>query len=461
VRPLALGLLVAAALAAAAGGVQGASAAGGPLVFWSCSPGPDDCSGWYRTNVTISWSYSASGLTGGSCGPRTVESDTNGISINCTLQYGASTVSTNVSIKRDSTPPEVTSANAGRAPDVNGWYNHPVAINFGGSDETSGIAGCAFPTYSGPDSGTASVAGTCNDNAGNTSGPLNFGFKYDGTPPKVTGATPSRKPDANGWFNHPVDFHFTGEDQVSGVAGCSAATYKGPDSKAAALKGTCQDNAGNTSAETPTTFKYDATAPAFPRLASQIQGGHVVLTWNTSPDVKTVLVERVLDKRGAKPKLVFKGHGRSWIDRSVRDAGKYRYAVTVIDEAGNRSGRMVRAGRSSGTAAPVTRKATRGASKAAFLPADGARVHGPVELHWAKVPKATYYNVQLRRNGVKILSIWPLSSTLVIPLSWSYGGAAQRLAPGTYRWDVWPGYGARSAAKYGKLIRTSHFVVVR
>ena len=50
---------------------------------------------------------------------------------------------------------------------MNGWYNHPVGVSFAGSDATSGLAGCSTTTYSGPDSGNASVAGTCTDNAGN------------------------------------------------------------------------------------------------------------------------------------------------------------------------------------------------------------------------------------------------------------------------------------------------------
>jgi hypothetical protein len=460
VRPLALAALALASLAiAAAGGIQGASAAGGPLVFWSCSPGPDDCSGWFRSDVTISWSHTSS-LTG-NCASSTISSDTTGTRITCTLQAGSSTVTTSVTISRDATPPAVTSVNTARPPDVNGWYNHPVAINFGGEDGTSGISGCAFPTYSGPDSATALVKGSCTDNAGNTGGGMDFSFKYDGTPPKVTGATPTRPPDANGWFNHAVDFHFTGDDPVSGVAGCSSASYKGPDSNAAAIKGTCQDNAGNTSAETPETFKYDATPPAFSRLTSEVHDGQVHLSWKAGADVKTVLVERVPVKKGAKPKLVFKGRARSWVDRSVRDPSAFRYEVTVIDEAGNRSGRVVRPGGASGTASAKARGTTPPASRAAFLPADGARVHGPVQLRWPKVAKATYYNVQLRLNGVKILSTWPVTSTLVVPLSWSYGGKVQRLVPGVYRWDVWPGFGNRSAATYGKLLRTSHFVVVR
>ena len=58
-------------------------------------------------------------------------------------------------------------------------------------------------TYSGPDSGSASVTGTCRDNAGNVSATASFGLRYDTTAPTVT-AKLSRAPDENGWYSHAV-----------------------------------------------------------------------------------------------------------------------------------------------------------------------------------------------------------------------------------------------------------------
>jgi hypothetical protein len=68
--------------------------------------------------------------------------------------------------------------------------------------------------------------------------------------------------------------------------------------------------------------------------------------------------------------------------------------------------------------------------------------------------------VQLWRNG-RILSAWPGNASLRLPKSWSYGGRRYRLQPGRYRWFVWPGFGPRAAKKYGRLIGSSTFVVVR
>ena len=119
---------------------------------------------------------------------------------------------------------------------------------------------CTSATYDGADSATASVAGTCTDKAGNTSGPFGFGLKYDETAPQVTAGTPRRGPDVNGWYNRAVAFDFEGADATSGIAACPSVTYSGPDGGAASLTGRCTDRAGNSS-DRAFGLKYDATAP--------------------------------------------------------------------------------------------------------------------------------------------------------------------------------------------------------
>ena len=61
-----------------------------------------------------------------------------------------------LTIKIDKTAPSVSGAALARAPDSNGWFNHPVAAAFSGQDAVSGIAGCSSPTYAGGDSASAS-----------------------------------------------------------------------------------------------------------------------------------------------------------------------------------------------------------------------------------------------------------------------------------------------------------------
>ena len=49
---------------------------------------------------------------------------------------------------------------------------------------------------------------------------------------------------------------------------------------------------------------------------------------------------------------------------------------------------------------------------------------------WGAVPKATYYNVQLYRNGKKILTAWPTTTSFRIERSWRFDGRVQRLTSG-------------------------------
>ena len=73
-------------------------------------------------------------------------------------------------------------------------------------------------------------------------------------------------------------------------------------------------------------------------------------------------------------------------------------------------------------------------------------------LTWRARPKVKYYNLQLFRNGRKVLSTWPTVAHYTLKQSWRYRGHTYKLAPGRYRWYVWPGYGPRAAHRYGRML---------
>ena len=234
----------------------------GPVVTATPSRAPDS-NGWY--NHALSVSFAGTDATSGieSCvapqsysGPDSANATVSG---SCRDRAGNTTVRV-LPLSYDATAPTVTGASASRGPDHNGWYNHALSIAFAGADATSGIDSCTQTSYSGPDSQTGSVSGTCRDRAGNTSGNSSFGFRYDGTGPVVT-ATPSRNPDSNGWYNHALSVSFAGTDATSGIDSCVAPqSYSGPDSQNASVSGSCVDRAGNTSVRS-FALSYDGTAP--------------------------------------------------------------------------------------------------------------------------------------------------------------------------------------------------------
>jgi hypothetical protein len=237
-----------------------APAASADPVTWSCNSGACS-SGWYTVNVVVAFFVSPDPTIVGTpgCGVFSVTSDTTGQSFQCRVDYntGGSYSTPLITVKKDHIPPTVTGGSPTRGPDANGWYNHPVGINFTGSDATSLVASCSGTSYGGPDSASASFSGTCTDNAGNVSAPASFGpIKYDATRPSVSVAL-SRGPDSGNWYNHPVDFHATGSDNLSGIVSCTSGTIGGGGSASAS----CTDNAGNVGSA-GVGVNYDAGAPS-------------------------------------------------------------------------------------------------------------------------------------------------------------------------------------------------------
>jgi len=222
-----------------------------------------NANGWYAAPVTVSFT-GADALSGlDSCdaaksygGPDSSGATVGGV---CKDKAG-NTQTASLGLKYDATAPQAT-ASASRAADANGWYNHAVAVGFGGTDSTSGIAACSnAQTYTGPDISSVSLSGSCSDQAGNAGTPAAVTLKFDATKPQVTDAVAVRPPDRAGWYSGPIAFAVQATDAMSGVETCPRVSYSGPDDGAASFAASCADLAGNRGVrEMP--LRYDATAP--------------------------------------------------------------------------------------------------------------------------------------------------------------------------------------------------------
>jgi hypothetical protein len=416
----------------------GAAVAAGPPSA-ACNGG--GCGGWFRSSVTVTWSYDPAGVTNTSgCGSATLSDDTSGATFTCTVWYGAPFYGNSVTVRKDSSPPGVN-VELARGPDSGEWYTRPVSVEFKGDDGASGVASCTSgTTYSGPDGGAITLSGSCTDNAGN-SGSGSATIKYDATPPTVT-AEPSRPPDANGWYNHAVQVAFKGADAGSGVAECSPPVeYKGPDASPAKLVAQCRDAAGHVSAPLTFELRYDATPPARPTV--KLAGSK--LTWATSKDVVRAEVVRAPGLKTTKAAIVFAGAARRFVDTRTKPGVRYWYEVRVYDQAGNRAARSV----------------SRGALLGLYSPVDGAVVTKAPVLAWVAVPKARFYNVQLWRGRRKLLTTWLRSTKFHVPTTWMFQGRRQRLGNGGYAAYVWPAFGTTRDPRYGRLVGRVDFVVRR
>jgi len=266
----------------------------------------------------------------------------------------------------------------------------------------------------------------------------------DRTPPAVVGMQPDRPADYNGWFNHPVGLAFHGVDPVSGIASCSSTVFGGPEGQGVLVAGSCTDAAGHTTGGS-FPINYDATPPPAPSVHAMPGDGKAALTWTATADSQAEVLRTSAEE---PPTVVYQGPGGAFTDGSVRNERRYRYVVTLIDQAGNRA---------TGETSVVPT-----ASKL-LLPSQGARIDrqalSPPLLVWKAVRKARYYNVQLFRHGDKILSVWPEQPRLQLKRTWRYKGKRYHLLPARYCWRVWPGFGKRSAHRYGKQLGKKCFRV--
>lgn len=182
-RPtLALGLVCAGTLAGAT-----AYATAADSITATCTPGP--CGIWQPRAVQIDWSVDVPARTSDEgCGRETITAQ--GVhQRTCRAFTGLDVIlATTVTVRIDTTPPNVTGVTLAPVANGLGWYTAPLTATFAGLDpgpaaSVSGIASCSQVPFSGPDSANASVSGTCRDRAGNVSAPFIQTFRYDATPP--------------------------------------------------------------------------------------------------------------------------------------------------------------------------------------------------------------------------------------------------------------------------------------
>jgi hypothetical protein len=342
-------------------------------------------------------------------------------------------------------PPAITYSLAGTAGD-NGWFRSAVTVSW--SVDFRGLppvtsTGCEPAVRLASDTPAATLTCTA-ENADGVTTARTKPIKIDQTPPVVTATTPDRAPDTNGWYRSPVGITWAGTDATSGIAACTSLTYAGPDGPASPV-GSCRDLAGNSAADVPFPLRYDATPPGLSGVTAV--GGDTVATvqWQAAADAATVTVVRSPGPGGAAPATVFQGLGSRLEDTGLANGLTYTYTVTAADAAGNAS-------TATATAQPASRLRA---------PKESQRFRSPPLLRWRAVRGSQYYNVQLFRDGTKVLSAWPIRARLRLHRTWRFEGRRHRLSPGTYRWYVWPGYGPRPQHRYGRLLGTRQFVVTR
>ena len=256
----------------------------------------------------------------------------------------------------------------------------------------------------------------------------------------------------NGWYRGSkggdyVVLRWTVRDPGADVifsSGCQKEIIKGRTSGCTRTCIAASDNGINS--RTTRLIKVDGDPPRFGAVIVRGTKQFVRLRWVASRDAH-FLVTRAPGEHGALRSLVYQGTRRRFTDHSVASGVTYRYKLIAVDRAGNSTARMLRA---------TTRPAL-------LSPPPGAELRSPrtILFTWDAVAETSYYNVQVWREGKRILSAWPSLPRFRLAAPWTYGGVSRDLRAGRYMWYVWPGRGPRSVGAYGPILGWSTFVVTQ
>jgi hypothetical protein len=314
------------------------------------------------------------------------------------------------------------------------------------------FAPCASTTsYSSLGDGPHTFTVQATDAAGNTA-ESSYAWTIETRAPtaSVTSGPAALSTSRSATFAFSADEPSSFECQLDGGSfqGCgSPASYQGLGDGTHTFAVQPTDAAGNTGATSSHGWKIDGTAPET-TLGSGPRSGTTALSATfTFSASEPAAFECKLDSAAFAPCTSPKSHA-SLARR------EHTFEVRAIDAAGNPD--PTPAIHRWTIAAAPRRAAT---TSALLAPRAGARVTSPPLLVWRRAARASYYNVQLYRGRVKVLSSWPVRTRLQLRARWTYLGRQRQLAPGAYRWYVWPGYGRPSARRYGRLLGQSTFTV--
>ena len=93
----------------------------------------------------------------------------------------------------------------------------------------------------------------------------------------------------------------------------------------------------------------------------------------------------------------------------------------------------------------------RGGETTAEAPGDG------LVLEWPEAEGATVYDVVVWRGGRRMLDLWPQTNRLDVRTAAAKAG--KRLAPGTYQWFAFAGFGSRDDLRFGEPLANGTFTV--
>lgn len=243
-----------------------------PPVITPVLTGTQGASGWYVTNVSLSWTVtdaqSAVTSTTG-CGASSVTTDTTGVTYTCSATSAGGTASQSMTIKRDTSAPTITVTSPVDGASYNAGGN--VTASYSCADATSGIpaGSCAGTVANGnaidlSTTGTQSFVVNATNGAGLT---LSRTVTYtvnpassDSTPPVITPAITGTL-GTNGWYISNVTLTWAVTDAESPVTSSTGCGNSSVTSNTAGTTFTCSATSAGGTASQSVTIKRDTTLP--------------------------------------------------------------------------------------------------------------------------------------------------------------------------------------------------------
>ena len=109
------------------------------------------------------------------------------------------------------------------------------------------------------------------------------------------------------------------------------------------------------------------------------------------------------------------------------------------------------------TRAEAQAKAAR-AAKAAKEAKTAVGAVAPISLDWPAAAGAKLYDVIVWQGTTRVLDLWPTTTHVTVPATWTYRGVTYRRSTAThYLWFVYPAFGSKSALTYGALVKSGNF----
>jgi WD40 repeat protein len=319
-----------------------------PRITATLNP-PRPSSGWYTTDVTVSFQCEDALSGVASCSsPVTVSQEVKGLEVRGeAVDKAGNRAERTVTVNLDKTKPQLTLGEPQGTLGSEGWYRTDVVVPYTATDNLAGFSGgqrqLQGSVRSSGEGSAVKVRVRVEDLAGNATEAEAGPFKVDQTPPTIRAAV-NPQPNAQGWNNTDVTVRFECSDALSGLVSCTPQEERVTSEGEHRIEGRAEDRAGNVRT-TSVTVRLDKTPPT----------GSLTINDGAATTGSTIVTLKIQanDNLSGVAEMRFSNDGRTWSDwesfRSTRsnwDLARYGGSVnqrgpkTVYAQLRDRAGNV-------------------------------------------------------------------------------------------------------------------------